>query len=277
MYNDNRTLGLYFEEGWGIMRYKILLTGRDEEAKEEYFFELKDYYEIITSSCIDEDLLSHINYFRPDIIMVCLGNLTEDDYTSFIEVDRAINREDRIPIVIIGTSEEAAEFKGETNAIEELVLNSSFPIFAIKSQLDTFFKKVSKKSDDMPGLGTKPLVRRKILVIDDSSLMLKVIRENLHDRYDVTVVTSGELALNFLETKTVDLIILDYDMPVMSGTEVFAKLRDNKKTRGIPVIFLTGVTDRQKISKALKMGPKGYLLKPIDINRLLKLIAECIG
>ena len=43
------------------------------------------------------------------------------------------------------------------------------------------------------------------------------------------------------------------------------------------VIFLTGVTDRQKISKALKMGPKGYLLKPIDINRLLKLIAECIG
>ena len=77
----------------------------------------------------------------------------------------------------------------------------------------------------------------------------------MHDRYDATVVTSGELALNFLETKTVDLIILDYDMPVMSGTEVFAKLRDNKKTRGIPVIFLTGVTDRQKISKA-----------PMDLN-----------
>ena len=212
-------------------------VGTYEEAKEEYFFELKDYYGVITSSCIDEDLLAHINYFRPDIIMVCLGNLTQDDYTSFIETDKAINREDRIPIVIIGTPEEAGEFKEETNSIQRLVINSSFPIFAIKSQLDTFIKKVSKKSDDMLGLGTKPLIRRKILVIDDSSLMLKVIRENLHDRYDVTVVTSGELALNFLETKMVDLIILDYDMPGMSGTEVFARLRDNKKTKDIPVIF----------------------------------------
>ena len=166
MYNNNRTIGLYFAEGWGIMRYKILLTGRDEEAKEEYFFELKDYYGVITSSCIDEDLLAHINYFRPDIIMVCLGNLTQDDYTSFIETDKAINREDRIPIVIIGTPEEAGEFKEETNSIQRLVINSSFPIFAIKSQLDTFIKKVSKKSDDMLGLGTKPLIRRKILVID---------------------------------------------------------------------------------------------------------------
>ena len=114
------------------------------------------------------------------------------------------------------------------------------------------------------------------LVIDDDVRMLKVIKLHLHEKYDVATAISGKIALKFLETKHTDLILLDYAMPDENGLVVLEKLRANPLTKDIPVIFLTGITDRKKIQEALVMKPQGYLLKPINRKRLLAAIQNTL-
>ena len=119
--------------------------------------------------------------------------------------------------------------------------------------------------------------RGRILVIDDNPLMLKVIKEHLHDEYDVATAVNGKVAFRFLEHRRVDLILLDYEMPGEDGPDILERLRAKETTTDVPVIFLTGISDRKKIKKALMMKPEGYLLKPIDHDKLISTIKKYIG
>lgn len=120
-------------------------------------------------------------------------------------------------------------------------------------------------------------VKKHVLVVDDDPMMLRLIKEQLKDNYAVATAINGNLALKFLENKKTDLIILDYEMPNENGAEVLKKIRDNDTTANIPVVFLTGISDREKIQKVLKFKPQGYLLKPIEREKLLQIIANTIG
>lgn len=110
--------------------------------------------------------------------------------------------------------------------------------------------------------------RPHILVVDDDKNVLKLLKSALEDRYDVTAIAGGKMALKFLETKTPDLIFLDYEMPVENGPEVFKKIKKLESAKDIPVVFLTGVADREKITEVLSLKPNGYLLKPINMERV---------
>ena len=116
-----------------------------------------------------------------------------------------------------------------------------------------------------------------VLIIDDDPRMLRLIKEQLREKYNVATAVSGKIALNFLERKKTDLILLDYEMPEENGVEVLRKLRANEQTKDIPVVFLTGMNDREMIQKILAMKPQGYLLKPIEISKLFQTIRQIIG
>ena len=119
--------------------------------------------------------------------------------------------------------------------------------------------------------------RKHILVIDDDPRMLKMMKEQLHQDFEVATAVNGKVAMKFLESKHTDLILLDYEMPDEKGPDVLAKIRSNPSTKNVPVVFLTGVTERDKIQKALVHQPQGYLLKPIDRERLMETIAKVMG
>ncbi len=123
-----------------------------------------------------------------------------------------------------------------------------------------------------------PAVHKKhILVIDDDRAVLKMLKAALSELYDVTTTITGKIAEKFLETKNADLILLDYEMPGESGPEVLKKLRANDKSKDIPVVFLTGVADSARIRSVLELSPRGYMLKPINIERLISTIKGIIG
>ncbi len=119
--------------------------------------------------------------------------------------------------------------------------------------------------------------RKHILVIDDNPMMLKVIQEHLHNEYDVATAISARVANRFLSRKKTDLILLDYEMPDIDGPSFLEQLRKDPATKDIPVIFVTGTTERKKIAQALVMKPQGYLLKPIDRDKLLATIKKVLG
>lgn len=129
--------------------------------------------------------------------------------------------------------------------------------------------KTGKDTQEKPG--------NHILIIDDDTRMLRILKEELREKYNVATAVSGKIALNFLEKRKTDLILLDYVMPDEDGPAVLKKLRENNATKDIPVVFLTGINDRNKIEKVLDMNPQGYLLKPIKPEKLFRTIRQIIG
>lgn len=119
--------------------------------------------------------------------------------------------------------------------------------------------------------------RKHVLVVDDDSMMLKLMKEYLHEKYDVATALNGKIALKFLERKQTDLILLDYEMPGENGPAVLEQLRASVDTQNIPVVFITGVTEGKKIQEALALKPQSYLLKPIQQGKLLAAIEKIIG
>ena len=105
------------------------------------------------------------------------------------------------------------------------------------------------------------IVRKRILVVDDEAVMLRSIKGWLKDDFEVSAVNSGEMALEYLTSQPVDLVLLDYKMPEMDGSFVLAKIRQDNRIRDLPVIFLTANADKDTILSVAKLKPQGYILK----------------
>ena len=110
---------------------------------------------------------------------------------------------------------------------------------------------------------------KRILVVDDDQNMLQLLYTFLRDSYRVTTVTNGQEALDAIRQEIPDLILLDYLMPGMNGKETLEIIRKDEELKDLPVFFLTGVSDTNKISECLKLEPIAYILKPIGKFSLL--------
>ncbi|MCR5421581.1 MAG: response regulator [Lachnospiraceae bacterium] len=113
---------------------------------------------------------------------------------------------------------------------------------------------------------------KSILVVDDDPSYVQIVREWLKDDYQVFCVTSGMQAISFLMKRSVDLILLDYEMPITTGPQVFRMLRSEEDTSGMPIVFLTGIGDVESVKEVIKLKPDGYILKSTTKPDLLKWI-----
>ncbi len=114
----------------------------------------------------------------------------------------------------------------------------------------------------------KPLQR--ILVVDDTQKNIQVIGAILREKgYLISIASSGEMALTTLEKTLPDLILLDIMMPGMDGYETCKKIKENPKTKDVPVMFLSALTESWDKVKAFKYGAVDYVTKPIEAKELL--------
>ena len=111
--------------------------------------------------------------------------------------------------------------------------------------------------------------RKSILVVDDDLTYLQMVREWLKDTYRVGMANSGTQAVAWLATNKADLILLDYDMPVLDGPKVMEMLRSESFSSSTPVMFLTGKNDRGSVTNVISLKPADYLLKTISKDKLL--------
>jgi putative two-component system response regulator len=102
-----------------------------------------------------------------------------------------------------------------------------------------------------------------VLVVDDDPVQLNTVVSILGKRYNCIPMTNGKTALKYLESRTADLMLLDYNMPELSGVQVLKKMQEEEHTARIPVIFLTGVDDTEGEVTALRLGAVDYIVKPI--------------
>ena len=120
--------------------------------------------------------------------------------------------------------------------------------------------------------------KQKVLVIDDDSSLRRQLRFRLEKRENLIVI-EAENGLNGLEMASEhgpDLIILDWMMPDIQGPEVLDQLRNNDKTRDIPVLMLTGKNKIGNIEDAFKLGSDAYLTKPFELQKLAEKVSELL-
>jgi CheY-like chemotaxis protein len=119
-------------------------------------------------------------------------------------------------------------------------------------------------------------VAKKILIVDDDRLSITLIRFALKEQmYDVATAEDGLQALDAVKTFKPDLIVLDVQMPKMSGFEFMYELKNIPGGSAIPIIMLTANDNMQDIFFA--EGVKGYFVKPIDPSKLEAKIRSCLG
>jgi signal transduction histidine kinase len=111
------------------------------------------------------------------------------------------------------------------------------------------------------------LKKMTILVVDDTPDNISIIGEYLSP-YQLKVATSGSKALQIAENTDLDLILLDIKMPDMDGYETCRRLKKNPKTKDIPVIFLTVMSDTTDKVKGFNLGAVDYITKPFQIDEV---------
>ena len=114
-----------------------------------------------------------------------------------------------------------------------------------------------------------------ILVVDDSLIVRTVLQNTLKthphsDSFTFFNAENGEIALNLLLQKHIDIVFLDWHMPVMTGEELVYKLRENKKFDKLRIIMATTEGGKDAVVKMAKKGVNGYLVKPFEDQAILK-------
>ena len=112
--------------------------------------------------------------------------------------------------------------------------------------------------------------KKTVLIVDDDVTYLRTVYEWLKGSYHVGMAASGMQAISYLARNKVDLILLDYEMPIANGPQVLSMLKSDSETVQIPVMFLTGHGDKDRVLSIVGLNPADYLLKTIDKRTLLK-------
>lgn len=117
----------------------------------------------------------------------------------------------------------------------------------------------------------------KVLVVDDVPTELEIISRILQEAgIDVMRAEDGEEAIALIQESPPDLVVLDVIMPRMNGFEVIREIRENEKTKNLPVVFCTQKNTNIDQAWGMELGADAYLGKPFDANQLLSIIKRLL-
>ncbi len=270
----------------GRVKLRILVTGRNRKIAKDIseHLDLDKGYTVIKCNASKAALLDTVLAEMPHVIIVCAGDESEDTVRVF-DILKESTRGGVCKFVVIANEDDRKTFIGTTDLDKVFFIARPVSLLALYSKLEEFEEEYANCEDRTAGLVTEfvndrdsRFRRKHILVVDDDSEQLTVIRDHLCEFYQVTLVNKGSNAIKCLERFHVDLILLDYLMPEMSGPEVLRKIREIPEYADIPVVFLTAVSDKEAVTKTLvELKPQGYVLKPSKKSEMVAKIIEVLG
>ncbi len=267
------------------MNVKVLVTGKNRKIAQDVCEHLQSDRGYMTVKCdanknaLFDLMLSEL----PKVVIICLGDETADSINVYNVMKEAL-RQGNITTIVITDEADEKLFMKYTELERALFLSRPVSLFALYEKLNEIEKKLETEKEQA-GSAFREFInenantpaRRQILVVDDDTEQLYHIKDQLEEFYDVTCVKTGEAAFRFLAKKKCDLILLDYIMPVIDGPEVLRRIRETKEWADIPIIFLTGVSEKKKVIKALtELRPQGYLVKPSKKSEIVSKIIDAL-
>ena len=194
-----------------------------------------------------------------DIYVLYAGNFVFESPDVLVFL-KDILAEDEKTLCVIGYTKELDEIK---NVIPDDLTAHRFERPFDMKVLIAELKKLSAADEE----------RKKgkhILLVDDDLTFLKMMQGWLSMKYNVTITRSGMQAITYIATHTPDLILLDYDMPITPGPQVMEMIRSEHNAAEIPIIFLTGKSDKESVMNVMALKPQGYLLKSMSKEEIIE-------
>ena len=247
---------------------KILLVGKLNSATKELYGILSRRFQVQVSSEHADVVKGMVPVVDPDMVFMNVMELEDIDEAVF---DVLKDDYKDLPVLVFGTQEGSDRYREYFSymqfkrllrpASKDILIRSCYQLLG-ETESSGDIGRVSSSEEDM----------KNILIVDDSPVTLRGIKAMLDRDYQIAVATSGEQALKTMKKKRPDLVLLDYEMPGWDGRETLERIREDENLSDIPVIFLTGVEDKEHIADVLKLNPAGYFLKPAEKERLIAAI-----
>jgi len=114
----------------------------------------------------------------------------------------------------------------------------------------------------------------KLLIVDDNPINQKFLYYSLKKYYEIETADNGLEAVEILEKNNFDVVLMDLSMPIMDGAEATLRIRRsvNDLNKNVPIIFVTTNDYEHERERCMNNGGNDYLIKPVDIDELLKSI-----
>ena len=209
------------------------------------------------------------------------------------DIDMISKNTEPISIIILYTDEKLGEQQQALNYIKDKAAEEDIPVFAIgdSNEIQSVEKMIPKhliREEFLRPINLAEVVesilnyeqkfgkqnKKKILVVDDSGAMLRNVKGWLEEQYQVILANSGTMAIKYLAMNRPDLVLLDYEMPVIDGKQVLEMIRSEHEFADIPVIFLTSKGDRESVMKVMALKPEGYLLKTMEPAQIIQAVND---
>lgn len=252
---------------------KILLIGELNQTVSKVNSYLQTKFQ--TQLCVGslEMVKGMVRVYEPEMAVICLVGVGELDHKI---LDFFENRRSNVPVLLIGTAEECRFFQKYYDSEQFDFLTRPTTLTELMEKCSSVMK-LEETEEELTEIEEAAEVKKHILIVDDSGILLRSVKNMLADRYEVAVAMDGKKAIERAKRRKPDLILLDYEMPVMDGKETLEVLRKDEELKDIPVVFLTSVANRDSIAAVLQLKPQGYLLKPIDQNRMYETIENVLA
>ena len=254
---------------------EILMIGNSGALMTELYNDLSRYFKVRAVGFDKIQVYKQLHQKLPDCIVINLKETTKEQL-EILKLLKADTQWRYLKIIVIG-------FKYECNLLNDTmqILIDKMLIYPISK--DNMIKEICELCgianliEEQNGIGGSVVSASKlkhVLVVDDDARMLRAVKSWLQDIYEVSIVNSGAAALLFLEKQIPDVILLDYEMPVCNGPHTLELIRKEERYKNIPVFFLTGVSDKEKVKNVVNLNPQGYILKGITRKELIRKLNE---
>ena len=250
---------------------KVLLIGKTGTELKQLSEYLQNFFRTMSCTETTQNAGVMLRVAEPNIVVTLLNGVYDVDMSIF---EMICQEYPNMPVLTVGGTGEFTNFSSyyKSSTFENLLppLTHEDVLLAICRRLNLPVPEhqVSngRLSDDRP----------LILVVDDDAMTLRSIKSMLDEEYRVNIANSGMKAMTSIGKEKPNLILLDYEMPVCDGKQTLEMIRADDDMTDIPVIFLTGVSDRAHVEAVLKLKPAGYLLKPAVRETLIDSIEKVL-
>lgn len=266
------------------MKMKIMVTGKNRRIASDICEHLETERDYQLSKCpaTKSALLEMALTEAPDVIIICTADENKDSVKVF-DILKESERSGAMQIIVVANDEDRQAYMSYTELRHLSFLARPVSLLALYKKLDEIESTIEAKENVslMEFVNEREPVqfeRKHILVVDDDPEQLMMIKDHLKEFYEVTVINGGKKILKVLQKFKVDLILLDYMMPEMDGPEVLKMLRSYPECADIPVVFLTGMSDKDAVIKLIvELKPQGYVLKPSKKSEIVAKIIDVLG
>ncbi|MDR1755012.1 MAG: response regulator [Eubacterium sp.] len=237
------------------------------EAKSHLLMSITEHFEKVSYQVFtvpaDIESINDVKETFQSILIYADDKLLDQHPALYFIKDHAVMS--NIPIFILGNLDELTTIK---SIIPKGLINKEF-----LRPISIHVRELVDKIDNLIKIYNTNK-KKKILVVDDSGAMLRNVKGWLENKYNVFLANSGAMAIKYLALNRPDLVLLDYEMPVIDGKQVLEMIRTEKEFTDIPVMFLTIKGDAESIMKVKDLKPEGYLLKTLEPYQIVKAIDD---